>query len=212
MKFKKEFALFYGLLLGDGCLSRTGKQRMVSIVGNIHDDLPMMEKIAKYLTILRGKNTKIKENPKQGKLECGFSDKDLFKKIKESGFPIGKKGTKLKISKKFEKKLYREIVKGIFATDGCLVITNNNGTVYPRLEFASISSKLLNQIKEFLDKIDINGMVYTSKKYSNPQYNTIYRLQINGKSHLEKFKNKIGFYNPKHQNKYEKFKSAAGGI
>jgi len=63
---------------------------------------------------------------------------------------------------------------------------------------------LLEQVKIELDKFNIKGNVYLSKKYEN-NWNNLYRLQINGKKNLIKFREKIGFFNPKHEKKFQYF-------
>ncbi|MBR9683621.1 hypothetical protein GOV03_03710 [Candidatus Woesearchaeota archaeon] len=197
-----DFALLYGTLLGDGCLSSCGKGSFVVITCGYSDEeffnfiVPKIEKI-------RGKKVKVYRRPDYGKIEINFSDKLLFNKFKEMGFPVGKKGTELKIPQNLLNSM-REIIKGYFATDGCLVLTNNNGISYPRLEFSSISKTLLIQVKEYLSSIGIVGQIYLSKKYNN-HWNDLYRLQINGKDKLFLFQKKIGFVNPKHQVKFEKY-------
>jgi len=204
----KDIALIYGTMLGDGCLSRVGKHHyFLEICGNIKDDLHFLKKIKSKLEKIRGKRIKIKKRLSLGKLEMSFSDKKTFLLFKNLGFPVGKKGTKVRIPDKFPLNLYKFIVQGYFATDGCLVITNNNGTLYPRIEFSSISKPLLKQILNYLNNIGMKGKLYLSHRYSN-HWNDLYRIQFNGKKNLNVFLEKIGFVNTKHLKKYRKWKSA----
>ena len=209
MKLNKKFATFYGILLGDGCLSRCGKGYFISIVGHKKDDLSFFIKIKPLIKSVRGKQTPFRIREKYGKVEYNFSDKNLFQNFTNLEFPVGKKGTNLKISKSL-KQYQKEVIKGIFSTDGSLVITNNNGTIYPRLEISGISRVLLEQIKEYYDSIGIKSHIYISKKYTNT-WNALYRLQSNGKKNLFLFKEKIGFLNPKHEEKFRKYEKTAGG-
>ena len=55
------------------------------------------------------------------------------------------------------------------------------------------------------------GNCYIGKVYSNQAHNTKYRLQFNGRSNLKVFKEKAGFVNPKHLEKYNKLKKSAAG-
>ncbi len=210
MDVDKDLALLYGILLGDGCISKVGKNHhFVEICGHLEDDLPFLNNIKPIVERIRSKKVRIKKRPSQGKLEMGFCDKKMFLLFKNIGFPVGKKGKKLKISSFFGEKYYREIIKGYFATDGCLVLTNNNGIIYPRIEFSSISKVLLKQVLDYLKKEGIQGSLYVSHKYEN-NWNNLYRIQFNGKNNLEKFIEKIGFTNPKHKKKYEKWKKNGG--
>jgi len=204
MRITKNFALMYGVLLGDGCLSRVGSARFVSVTCDLHTDKPFFDVIIPILSKLRGRQITIFERPDCGKIEVNFSDKILFNKFKDVGFPVGKKGTNLSIPNELQY-FMKEITQGYFATDGCLVITNNNGIVYPRIEFSSISQNLLLQVKFYLDSLNIHGGIYISKRYSNG-WNTLYRLQINGKKNLHKFRNHVGLINPKHKCRFKIFR------
>lgn len=200
----EDLALIYGTMLGDGCLSKVGKASFISISGNLHSDIPFFDVIIPILVKLRGKNVKAHKRDKYGKVEINFSDKKLFKKINNLGFPVGKKGTSLSIPEIFLPKM-KQVVQGYFATDGCLVITNNNGTIYPRIEFSSISQELLQQVRNYLKTLDIIGNVYVSHKANFRSNKPLYRLQINGKKNLIMFKKFVGFVNPKHEEKFNYF-------
>ncbi|MBW2977880.1 hypothetical protein KY331_03475 [Candidatus Woesearchaeota archaeon] len=209
-RMSEDLALLYGVLLGDGCLSKTGKGYFVVVSGNRIDDLSFFEYLLPFFNKLRGKDCKIRYKKDQNSIEINFSDKRLFNLFKKIGMPIGKKGTSLSISNSFDNNFYASLVKGYFATDGCLVITNNNGIVYPRIEFSSISKSILQQVLNYLISLDLNGKLYVSHK-SKGTWNTLYRIQFNGKRNLELFRSKIGFVNSKHMNKYKKWKKNAGG-
>ena len=202
LKLDEETSLVYGILLGDGCLSQGEKYRSIVITCDANSDKPLFKKLVPILENLRKNKVKWRERKESNTIEINFSDKNLFNKYKSLGFPVGKKG-KLGLPN-FDKESLKNVIKGYFATDGCLVITNNNGIKYPRLEFSSISKKLLIQIKEFLQSFGIKGNVYLSKTYTN-NWNNLYRLQINGKNKLFLFREKIGFFNPKHEKRLEQF-------
>ena len=203
----KDLAMIYGILLGNGCLSKGKKSYTISITCNIHSDLPLMEYILLKIEMLRKKKVIIHKRPNYGKVEINFSDKNLFHKFKNLGFPVGKKGVNLKIPEFFSNYL-KYVIAGYFATDGCLIITNNNGTIYPRIEFSSISKLILEQTKSYLESNDILGNVYISHKNNFRSDKPLFRLQINGKSNLLKFWRKIGFVNPKHHEKFNHFKKS----
>lgn len=206
MNEDERFALLVGVMLGDGCLcsyfGNDGTERFaVSITGNYYDDKPFYNEIlTPLLSWAREKPVKIKERPEGGRVDFNFVDKKLFNKIKCSGFPVGKKGSKLLIPKSFlNKNLMRYIVQGFFSTDGSLVLTDNHGTLYPRVEANGISKNLLKEISDFINSKGINCKFYKARRknsYSmgNQQQ---YRLQINGRKNLKKFEKMIGFINPK---------------
>lgn len=201
LKLTKNFALLYGVMLGDGCLSLVyGKKKFISITGSKFDDVPFFENNLKpIIKTLINKDIPIKFR-KDGGTDINFVNKNLFDFISSFGFPIGKKGDKLFIPKVFyEKGLVRYVVRGFFATDGSLVLTDNNGTLYPRVEANGIAKNLIEEISLFLNSKGINCKFYESKRkrpyFSNTQQ--AYRLQMNGKENLKKFIKEIGFVNPK---------------
>lgn len=200
----EEFAKFFGIMLGDGCISRGVKHRTISVVGNIYDDGEFFEQVVIPLAEkIRGKHACWRKRPERGAIELKFSDKEMFNLFKNEGFPVGKKGLELTIPKKFLKRdMAKLVVAGIFATDGSLVLTNNNGVLYPRIEFRSISRPLLHQIRSILSTVGMKGGLY--EKY--------YRLQYNGKGQLKLFEEGIGFLNPKHQKKSSNFRCRRSSV
>ena len=99
--------------------------------------------------------------------------------------------------------MVRYIIRGFFATDGSLVLTDNNGILYPRIEANGISKNLLFEINNFLNLKGINCKCYNAKRLKENGFGyplnrkEQYRLQINGKKNLKKFEKIIGFINPK---------------
>ena len=204
MKITKNFAILYGILLGDGCLSNTSKARYICITCDRYSDKELFKKLTPIIEKIRGKKIQIKDRGTHGTIEIKFSDKKMFETFKKIGFPVGKKGVNLFIPKIFKNHL-KEVIQGHFATDGCVVITNNNGIRYPRIEFSSISKGLLEQINKYLINSNIRSKIYLSKRYTNG-WNNLYRIQINGKKQLCIFEEKIGFFNPKHKKIADSFK------
>ncbi|PIN78002.1 hypothetical protein COV15_00675 [Candidatus Woesearchaeota archaeon CG10_big_fil_rev_8_21_14_0_10_34_12] len=208
----RNFALLYGIMLGDGCLSLVyGKKKYISLAGSMADDIPFFEKIVNpAIKKLIDKDIPIKFRYNKNAIELNFVNHKLFDFIHKFDFPIGKKGDKLIIPKTFyEKNLVKYLIRGFFATDGSLVLTDNNGTLYPRVEATAISKSLLIEITNFLNAVGIKCNFYKAKRreenknkgYSNRQ--EIYRLQINGKNNLKRFVKTIGFVNPKQIEKLE---------
>ena len=208
---KEKFALLYGIMLGDGCLSLVnGNKKFISITGSLDDDLPFYkEVISLLLNEFRGKDTNIKFRKDCRAIDFNFTDKNLFELIASNGFPIGKKGPNLIIPEVFyEDNLLKYIVQGFFATDGSLVLTKNPNKFYPRIESQVIHGKLLNQIVDYLKKIGMNGRCYDcgidfNSHWKNTQRK--YRFQFNGKKNLLLFNENIGFVNPKHIIKFNNF-------
>ena len=104
---KDKFALFYGIMLGDGCLSQykpkdRNERFAIVITGGLKDDREFFEHILVPLLKSFGRRSvTIKERKSCGAIEINFPDKNLFERVKSHGFPIGKKGPKLIIPKYF---------------------------------------------------------------------------------------------------------------
>jgi hypothetical protein len=61
--------------------------------------------ILPILRKLRQKETNIRSKKNQGKIELNFSDKELFKFLNSTGFPIGRKGQNITLPDIFYKKI-----------------------------------------------------------------------------------------------------------
>jgi hypothetical protein len=211
LNHKEKFALLYGIMLGDGCLSLVnGKSKFISITGSLDDDLPFYkEVISLLLKEFRGKDTNIKFRKACRAINFNFTDKRLFDLIHSKGFPIGKKGPNLIIPELFyQNNLLKHIVQGFFATDGSLVLTKNPNKFYPRIESRVIHGKLINQLYDYLHSAGMEGNHYNCGLRGDSPWKNIqkqYRFQFNGKKNLLLFNEKIGFVNPKHKLKFDNF-------
>ena len=163
LNYEEKFALLYGIMLGDGCLSLVeGRKKFIVITCSLEDDLPFFQKVVSpLLKEFRGKDTNIKFRKACRAIDFNFTDKELFDLIHFKGFPIGKKGPNLIIPDEFYKNnLLKFIVQGFFATDGSLVLTRNPNKFYPRIEGNGISKKLISQISDYLRDIGMKGRCY----------------------------------------------------
>ncbi|MBD3253300.1 hypothetical protein GF386_06205 [Candidatus Pacearchaeota archaeon] len=217
LKEEERFALLFGILLGDGCLScypcknRKNKTRVILITGNKIDDKPFFEKVLiPLLKSLIKNSVKIKERIDQNIIDIPFFDKGLFNKLSLLGFLIGKKGASLFVPKDiYDKDLLRYVTQGFMATDGSLVLTKNPNKYYPRIEGNGISPILIRQITDYLIGIGMNGYFYEAKRnFNKVKWRVVqqqFRFQFNGLSNVLLFEEKIGFINPKHRMKFLRF-------
>ena len=73
-----DLSLLYGIMAGDGCLSRGVKNRTISITCNYYNDIPFFDEIViPLLNRIRKKETKYRLRPKYGKIEIDFSEQYL---------------------------------------------------------------------------------------------------------------------------------------
>ena len=190
-------ATLCGIMIGDGCLclycpKNSGPKYTIDITLNLSNDLPFANQIVlPLLNKIADRKVRAKHRPKEGKLEIVLYSKKLFYRFHNDWeFPIGKKG-EIRIPDKFlhKKGLLRKVLAGIFATDGTLIFSKQHKTeaYYPRFEFSSSSSVLLNQIYTFFKQTN-----YKTSKWKN-------RVAVNGFWSAKKFIKEISLINPKHQ-------------
>ena len=201
----KELAEFVGILLGDGSLclkdGKVNTNNRLKITLNTKDD-------AEYITYVKNlikELFEIEPKIKQRSYEENTTDIFLFRKeiilflINEIGLKLSPKWDRAVIPKKFltnDLELYT--LRGYFDTDGSLVTTNNNGTIYPRLEMKVCPSPMQAQFIDILRKYDFNFGAYNIGKGK-------VRIQLNGKSQLNKWIKLVGFSNEKHIKKISRF-------
>ena len=201
MKFDKRMAEFVGIMLGDGYINYP-KQPRIKIAFNSIVDKEYFHLVDQLLIDLF-KTKVIKEHRKNE----NTSNLYMFERriirfiINEVGLIPSPKWERAKIpSWVFEERLERQVVRGYFDTDGCVVITNNNGIIYPRLEMKVSPSPMQNQFITILQKYEFRFGAYSIGKGK-------VRIQLNGMRELEKWNKIIGFTNPKHQRKCDLFLS-----
>lgn len=213
-----DFALLYGIMLGDGCLSLSRGRRTMKFIVVTGDSVTDLSFFRNFLHPLlkkyRGKDTNIRFRKDCNGIEFNFVDNRLFDFIHSIGFPIGKKGTEIEIPKIFyEKNLVNHVIAGFVATDGSLVLTKNPNKYYPRIEAHAICKNLLQQIHNHLNSLGLNGRFYQCKRINFWKGNTKkiigkekqFRIQFNGKKNLLLFENLIGFVNFKHKRRFDEF-------
>jgi hypothetical protein len=191
LQIDKDFALLYGIMLGDGGLSlakRRGRKtdgKFITITGSSVDDVKFFGEVVRpLLKKYRNKDTNLKYKRNCNAIEYNFIDQRLFDFVASVGFPIGLKGNRLFIPKIFyDLKLVEQIIAGFFATDGSLVLTKNPNKYYPRLEIRVISVSLLKEVYSYLLSLGFKGGFYECKR-SNVHaeaYNCVhtkYRIQL----------------------------------
>jgi len=205
VEMNESEALLLGIILGDGCVYRYGKhQYKIQVSGHSIDDEVFLLKVVKPLfKRIFDKDVKIYKRKSSKTTDLVLYSKEAFEAVnRRFGIQkINEKGIFIADTFLNERRIMKGIIAGFFATDGSVVITDNNGTIYPRVEFQNISYKILKQIQDFLLKLGLRGGLYRMDR----KHGIVYRLQYNGKTNLLKFKNGIGFINPKHELKFDKY-------
>jgi hypothetical protein len=193
-------------MAGDGCLSRYKNKYVISISGNLKDDKLFYDKIIiPLLNKLRLKKTKYRIRPDWNKIEINFSDKLFFDKLKNLGFPVGKKLNQTLLLPKKLKNYASYFVAGLIATDGCIWFrTKNYKRPYPVIGIKNKCKTLVYQTYNFLRLLNLNPKLREVKLRNNPKSGA-YEIAIYGHKNFNRFINLVGFVNPKHKLKYKTF-------
>lgn len=204
---EKKLAEFTGIMLGDGSIGEyeckkgdgtTNTQRSVAVTLSSEEE-EFSEYVISLFNDLFNISPAIREKKNENVIEIRSFRKNLFNFLtKDLGLKVSPKWDRAKIPEIYENDDHRrEVLRGYFDTDGSVVLTDNNGTLYPRLEMKISPSPMQNQFVEILEKENFNFGNYDIGKGK-------VRIQMNGKTQLQKWLNEIGFANRKHLNKAEK--------
>lgn len=194
----KKLAEFIGVLLGDGCIMDYKNHKELKITLHSHDDLSY----SKYLESLFFDifNLKIRTyfRKNENTMDLRIVSKQLIKFLLDDlGLVSSPKKKRAKIPNKFMD-YGLDVLRGYFDTDGSLVITNNNGTIYPRIEMKVCDSPMQEQFILLLKEAGFRFGVYNLA-------NGAVRLQLNGKDQLTEWIKLVGSKNTKHTDKLENF-------
>ena len=143
-------------------------------------------------------NPSVREKNNENVIEIRSFRRNLFNFLtKELGLRTSPKWDRAEIPEIYVGDDYRrEVLRGYFDTDGSVVLTDNNRTLYPRLEMKISPSPMQKQFVEILKNENFNFGSYDIGKGK-------IRIQMNGKTQLQKWLKEIGFANKKHLNKAE---------
>ena len=199
----KELAEFVGILLGDGSIDNK-RQYRIQITLNKTD-----LEYAKYIINIINKISDVKIFLKSRKNENAL-DIQIFSKrfvnflVDDIGMVPSPKWNRAVIPNVFlNNRFEKYVLRGYFDTDGSVVITNNNGVLYPRLEMKICPSPMRDSFIEILNRLGFKFGVYCIE-------NNRTRLQMNGQGQLHKWLKEVGIKNPRYLRKAVKI--ARGGF
>lgn len=191
---------FYGILMGDGCLSKFLNdgylKKSITISGNSKKDLEYFQNyLIPLIKDLFKIETKIKFRKHVNCIDIYFLNQDFFDYLADFGFPVGKKG-QISIPESINylpKEKLNHLIRGIFDTDGCISARKDEGYKYPQIVISSSSEPLKLQLKDLL----VNQ--------GFPVYLHNFDLRIKGNKNFKKWFDLIGSNNPRNINKYKEW-------
>lgn len=198
---------FVGILLDDGSIasyecdnrgSGTRTQRVVKVTIS-GDEKLYSEHISSLFNKLFDKEPAKYSKKDENVLDIRCFQKDLFRFLTEEvGLKQAPKKGRAEIPERYTSgELSNHVIRGLFDTDGSLVLTDNNGVLYPRLELKISRCPMQQQVKEILDR---EGFRFGAYDCGGGKI----RIQMNGDGQLEKWQEKIGFNNQRHIRKAER--------
>lgn len=183
---ERLLAEFIGIMLGDGYFVKN----RLKITLNSFTDRDYLDYVSNIIYFLFLEKPIIKYRKNENAVDIFLFKRKILNYLSQKRVVYSPKWGRAKIPSKFLK-FGGDVLRGYFDTDGCVVMTNNNGTMYPRLEMKICPSPMQRQFIEILSEQGFNFGVYSIGKGK-------IRIQMNGKKQLNKWLNNIGFGNEKH--------------
>ncbi len=187
-----EFAEFYGMLLGDGCVYSNLSGFCIS--SNVSTDRDYVEKhIAGLLLGLFNIKPKLYYSKSSKAVNCVIYSKKIAEFLTKLGFPSGKKKSgDVKFLKAFfsSPELVKACLRGLMDTDGSICGHPNSKIM---LNISVTSKSLLNSSLEAFRQLNIPVGSYSKG------------INIYGKAKLNLYFKMIGSSNTKHIYKYKTF-------
>ena len=199
-----SLAEFIGILLGDGslCIKNINSKchNRLKITLDSDSDKEYINYVSNLIEILFNIKPHIKKRSNENAVDIFVFNKEIITfLINEVGLQLSPKWDRAIVPNAFLKdNLDLLVIRGYFDTDGSLVTTNNNGTIYPRLEMKVCPSPMQSQFIDILNKYGFKFGVYQIGKGK-------VRIQLNGKGQLKSWIKLVGFSNQKNSDKIKRF-------
>ncbi len=207
-RYNQDLAEETGIHIGDGNLcyhqSKGKNHWSYSVHSHLIDDKEHRDHIKKLM--IRLYEIEPYERIQGNCMSLVYTRKELILFKRRIGLPIGKKES-IVIPQwvLLKTKWTKKCVKGIFDTDGCIrfIKGGRKRRSYPQVKITSNSELLINQIKTFLTKLEIDSYIYRERKKSKYRYTSVWNLNVSGKNRVTKFFKEIGSSNNKHIKKFK---------
>ena len=201
-KSNRKLAEFIGILLGDGSISIKEYRVQITLHKN---EINYAIYISRLIIKLFNIKPKIRFRKNENALDIRiFSKQFVDFLLNEIGLVPAPKWNRAVIPDYYiGSRLDKYILRGYFDTDGSIVITNNNGTIYPRLEMKVCPSPMKNSLIKILKRRNFRFGAYNIE-------NNRTRIQMNGYSQLFKWIKEIGIKNTNQLNKIKKLIAGHG--
>jgi hypothetical protein len=200
-RISSELAEEKGWHIGDGTMNFYKGKGSYALRGHIQDDKKhYQQRIKPLYKEIYNLDVSLRDMPSTS---CyGFqkwSNELVSFKYKKLSLPLGPK-LNLEMPSILVRKYAKDIIRGIFDTDGNLYLEKKNKGLYPRIDIANTCLNLLLKINKTLYKIGLRSTVYTEKR-KQENWKDLHRLNVRGEKMLVKWFKIINPQNPKHMQK-----------
>lgn len=197
----EKFAELVGIILGDGSLSKYSKINHYRLKVTLDSrESEYIQYVMNLLYDLFDIMPKLKIRTDENTADLMIFNRAIITSLNEDfGLAWSPKWNRAIIPDFcLNSQLDIHVLRGYFDTDGCVVLTNNNGTPYVRLEMKISPSPMQKQFIEILKKYLFRFGVYNIGDGK-------VRIQLNGKQQLIKWINLISFHNQRHLTKVRNY-------
>ena len=185
-----------GILLGDGSINKYPSPRYSTFYRvkiSCHSaETKYISFVASLVKEVLGTKPRIHARKNEQTTEVVLFRKEVVESLLALGLKKSPKWERAAIPLPFlDPLLDIAVLRGYFDTDGSVVIADNNGTPYPRLEMKICPSPMQSQFLGILDRLGLSYGCYHLQKEE-------IRVQLNGKEALRRWFRMVGSHNPKH--------------
>jgi len=200
LELYKQLAEIVGILLGDGSIGIYRNHQRIKITLNAKEEEEYAKHIQTLFYQIFGVVPKIKYRIHENTLDLFIFDRKVIRLfLNEVGLVLSPKwGRAIIPNWIFERHVENYVIRGYCDTDGSVVIAQNNGTLYPRIEMKICPSPMQAQFIRILHEKNFKFGVYTIGKGK-------VRIQLNGKKQLQQWMTLIGFSNSQKLNRAKLF-------
>ncbi len=188
----KNFAEFYGIMLGDGCIY-SNLSGLCITCNRTTDESYLKDYVAKLAYSLFNIKPKIYISKRYNAIRCVLYSKKISKFLINLGFPRGKKiSGNLKIPNKFfnNKELISSCIRGLADTDGTICRHPHTKVM---ISISVLSKSLLKSLINAFDSLNIQAGHYNKG------------INIYGKEKAHIYFKTVGSSNIKHISKFKEF-------
>ncbi len=209
-----ELAEETGWHIGDGSMnfhnSKGYRRGIYQLRGHMEDDREhYISRIKPIFKLLYKIDISLRDMPSTRVFGFQIWSSNLINFKQRLGLPLGKKFDVV-IPDIFlgNDELIKSVIRGIFDTDGGIYLEKKNKKLYPIIYISTISKRLADQLLTIFKNL---GFRTTCHNWlDNKEFNRqrAYRVVIRGNEMFDKFILAIKPANPKHINKYRRYKQS----